>query len=213
MSHPLGGYWCGVCLDAADKVSGEMGLVHFSLSVASDGTLSGTGECYRGSFGISGHVAQNPANGFLQNVDLKILYETSILGVYDAGRDRMYGNWANGRFSFTRTSAEIFKYRVYLSSTENSSLSEGRRRWIFATEAIRHQVQAKQFSWDHVRKKFAERKLWVSLTLKHYRNRLATEETDIMHRLIGEYHPAEARLYRILAYFLDQRLYAFKVYV
>ncbi|KAF5325471.1 hypothetical protein D9619_010061 [Psilocybe cf. subviscida] len=365
MSNPLGGYWCGVCWDIDSDVFPEVGLLHFTLCVTSDGTVSGDGESYRGAMELSGHVSQRPSNDFLHDVDLKMSFGTDLLisfkGVYDVERDAMHGNWENGynppipdatdagtsagiaqnsigavddqealpeqthctegvpcqgvgsgdcsdksdaeidtdcgptanandkgsetmkdseapdepegdsytqslgssrspvrlnlpaeqvgsgvagqegqaednvpqaidieidrrqneveesvvpdsgRFSFTRTSAEVFRYRAHLISTENESLSNGRRRWIFAIEAVRYQVQAKRFSWDHIRRKFAERKLWVSLTLKFCRGLLATGESDIVCRITGEYHPAEGRLYENLTGFLNERLYPYIV--
>ncbi|KAF5325476.1 hypothetical protein D9619_010064 [Psilocybe cf. subviscida] len=357
LSNPLGGYWCGVCWDTDGDVFPDVGLLHYTLNVESDGRVSGTGECYRGAVELSGHVSQGPTDDSLYDVTLKMPYRADLLiffaGVYDAERDAMYGNWesgydqpipgatdagtsagniqedteavdgkealpeqsehtdsvhyqdidpgdssdesdpepytdsshpptnvndaasearkdgdtlnepegdghtqspgasrspvrrnsppeevdsdesekeeqiegtyeyeegvvesviaASGRFSFTRTSAEVFKYRAHLTSEENASLSDGRKRWNFATEAIRYQVRAKRFSWNHVRRKFAERKLWVTLSLKYLRSILAMGESDTLWRIVGGYHPAEGRLYDILSEFLDQRLYSYIV--
>jgi hypothetical protein len=126
--------------------------------------------------------------------------------VQDGGSPRVLGT-----FSMRRTPADMhrFRRRFNLDRVADPSVM-AKNRWKFAIEAIRFQIQAKNMSWEHVRARFAERKLWQDLAVAFWRGLLPTDRLDLMCALTVEYAPSQSRLYEAIANFLNNRGYPFK---
>lgn len=117
-------------------------------------------------------------------------------------------------FSMRRTPADMRRFRRDLNlDTEADPSIMARNRWTFAIEATKFQVQIKNLSWEYVRARFAERRLWLDLTVAFWQNLLPSDRIDLMCALTGIYGPSQSRLYEVIANYLNPRGYPFKTYV
>jgi hypothetical protein len=114
-------------------------------------------------------------------------------------------------FSMRRTPADIHRFRRNLNLDSEADPSVmAKNRWKFAIEATKFQVQVKNMSWEHVRARFAERRLWLDFAAAFWQNLLRPDRVDMMCALTEEYAPSQSRLYETIAKFLNDREYAFK---
>lgn len=116
-------------------------------------------------------------------------------------------------FSMRRTPAHMHRFRrdYNLDSKTDSSVM-AKNRWSFAIKATLFQVQGRDMTWDYVRTRFAERKLWLDLTVLFWQNLLPIDRIGLMCTLTGEYGPSQSRIYETIAHYLNQRGYASKTY-
>ncbi|KAF5325408.1 hypothetical protein D9619_010005 [Psilocybe cf. subviscida] len=132
-------------------------------------------------------------------------------GADDANEPEDEGPQALNTFSMRRTPAHMYRFRRNLNlDSETDSSVMAKNRWKFATEATKFQVQTKTFSWEYVRARFAERRLWLDLTVAFWQNLLPSDRIDVMCALTGEYAPSQSRLYETIANYLNPRGYPFK---
>lgn len=228
-SHPLEGYWSVTCLSSGALFS-LLGLCHFVLSVASDGSITGRGEAYVGKLLLKGTTAKSIQGSSTYSLKLNMFVDNKkvdyfLHGVHNTERDIVTGSWdvahspqktppAPNTFSMRRTPADIHQIRhdLKLGLETNSSILS-RNRWRFAIEATLFRVQSKNFSWKYVQARFAKRRLWLDLTIAFWQKQLPEDRIHLMCALTGVYAPWNSRLYEAIAAYLYARRYAFRMYV
>lgn len=116
-------------------------------------------------------------------------------------------------FSMRRTPADMRRFRRSLNLDTEIDLSVlAKNRWKFAIEATKFRVQLKNLSWEYVRARFSERRLWLNLTVAFWQDVLPQARIDLMCALTGECAPWQSRLYEAIAHYLNPREYLFKMY-
>ncbi|KAF5325410.1 hypothetical protein D9619_010003 [Psilocybe cf. subviscida] len=114
-------------------------------------------------------------------------------------------------FSMRRIPAHIRRFRPsHTGDSLPDSSAMAKNRWKFAIEATKYQVQVKNMPWEYVRARFAERRLWLDLSVSFWQNLLPPDRVDLMCNLTLEYGPSQSRLYETIANFLNDRGYPFK---
>lgn len=278
--HPLDGYWSVTFREDGYSFS-ELGLFHFMLSIASDGTVTGFGEAYFGKLRITGTVAFPDNELSTGSLELNVVVDDTadeqddhyvLHGTHNAERDVVTGSWqefdleeslskasgeqtagavqdtqqdqevlnlnnattdladagnaaedANsedesflefGTFTMRRTPAHMYQLRRDSdldSETDSSVLAKN--RWKFAIEVTKFQVQIKNFSWEYIRARFVERRLWLDLTAAFDQDVLPDDRFDLMWDLTELYSPSQSRIYEAVSNYLSDREYGFKMYV
>lgn len=230
ISHPLEGYWSMMCFRSNGSMVPRLGLLHFVLAVAPDGSVTGSGEAFAGKLLLTGTAAEVDEGSSTHSLDLKMIIDNVevdyfLHGVHNAERDVVTGPWANKdrpqasryaarTFTMRRTPADIHRFRCDLNlETETDSSVLAKKRWKFATDAARFRVQIKNFSWEYLRARFTERRLWLDLIVAFWQKLLPTDRIDLFCTLTGQYAPWQSRLFQAIARYLDRRDYKGKVYV
>lgn len=114
-------------------------------------------------------------------------------------------------FSMRRTPEHLHRFRRNLNLDSEADPSVlAKNRWKFAIESTKFQVQARNMSWEYIRARFAERRLWLDLAVAFWQDLLPPDRIDIMCVLTVEYPPSQSRLYETIANFLNDRGYPFK---
>ncbi|KAF5325407.1 hypothetical protein D9619_010006 [Psilocybe cf. subviscida] len=98
ISHPLEGYWSVECFDSDGDFFPALGLFHFVLSVASNGSITGSGESYDGCLKLTGTTSLSSAEGSFQSVELKMVVDDrefvyTFHGTHNSKRGTVKGSW------------------------------------------------------------------------------------------------------------------------
>lgn len=341
--HPLEGYWSVMCTDRYGGFFAVLGLVHFVLSVAPDGSITGFGEAYGGRLNLVG-TSVSSGEGLPNSVELKMVvgtlrFDFYFHGTHDPERDTVTGLWEEmetsheaavaviakadgavegvsnditqgtepgqdatipskgysfpidasklteadvttaaevdaqqtgistdeldideahnqqedmqaqltqadtdveqiqttspaerivddeqqaskvpmnnnfiyGTFSMRRTPADIRRFGRNLDSKTDSSMI-AKNRWKFALEATRFQVQVKNMSWEYVRARLAERRLWLGSFATLGQKRPPRFLLAQISGLTGECAPSQGRLYEATLKFFRLRGYLYRMY-
>lgn len=93
--HPLDGYWSMTCRDANGDYP-TLGLFHFILSVAPDGSITGSGELYTAKLKLTGTFTAH-GDGLPITMDLRMIGDVDndyiFHGTYNQERDIVTGSW------------------------------------------------------------------------------------------------------------------------
>lgn len=253
ISHPLEGYWSVRCFNSDNEFFPALGLLHFVLSVTSDGSITGFGEAYLGELRLTGTAASSDDGSLTHSLEFKMVIANAkadyfFHGTYNPERNIVTGTWEQVHhsqqnvsaeqtadaapegfeadsmekadsptlyiFVMRRTPVDVYRFRRNLNldtATDSSVLAKA--RWKFAIEATRFQVQTKTFSWDYVRARFAEQRLWVNLWVAFWKELLPDDRIDTLYALTEVTTPSQSRLYHVIASYLYYRDYEFKMYV
>lgn len=217
--HPVEGNWC---IQFSGRAPVKV-LIHPVV----DCKLTADAWVIRGTANFTGDFKAEPgAQEAVIDIDFNIQdehgYETRYChGVYDPERDVISGTWISKTlidlgdewehepFIFRRTPIEVYRYRSILDNQVQSSTdSFARRRWIFATEAVRSQTQAYNNSSRSIVSRFSERQRLIRLVYEELSQggTLKPEKSIELAQLFTPDVSANFKRYEALARYLFDRM-------
>ena len=246
------GIWTGQCIRANNQRIAFQGFFQCTINPIIDGNISGQGETYLGGIEIAGElVGERNGSGEKTLLEFRVYSDEYAdlwcKGEYDPEGEFIKGKWVIddnsdfptlndeaeekamdlqrpcGRFYITRTPAAVFRFRHLLDEpSPDQAWTVARRRWAFATQAIRFQTQDRIGSASFFRARTAERRKWVELTIRREfdktfksvagKEQLSTHGRQELWALRLQMHPTNGRLYDSLAMYLFKRM-SYNVYV
>ncbi|KAJ7457844.1 hypothetical protein FB451DRAFT_1509189 [Mycena latifolia] len=114
-------------------------------------------------------------------------------------------------FIFRRTPSAVYRFRY---TDAQAKENRARARWGFAIAATIDEVQRTRLTWPYLKKRFAERKRYIELAVRHKTTiqdltpwtPLDDEETEELTRFRAEMRSCDARFYDSVAEFEMQKL-------
>lgn len=218
--HGIEGRWVGTF---ANDESPPFECV---IQPVTDGKLVGKGRDYADPCKISG--LYDDQTGLVSfEADFPGYVPLRFKGSYNNSRDTIGGWWSvitgssagivavedppqtpEQTFAMTRHSSAAFRFRKILDDPTESapaaSTTIAKRRWAFAIEAVRFDVQARMGSWDFMRHRIAERNEWNELHTRVLvlrqifpvtRGFTTAEQSTHWYRVRNKLHPSIAALY------------------
>ncbi|KAF5329683.1 hypothetical protein D9619_008943 [Psilocybe cf. subviscida] len=235
-AHYIEGTWVGT-YETTTRRFPYPAFQYFITSVA-DGKLEATGRYFtvesesEGTFNAEENI-----------IDFKLVDGNypprRVVGKFDADRNVVEGRWVSestdgklpspydveesddshfcGAFKLTRHTPSAFRFRDLLKELpeQDPPMSIARRRWAFAIEAVRFDVQQRLGSWNFFRTRIEERNAWIELSIRDVLEIFFTstvgftspEQDRQFHTLLHELHPSVLSVYEAMSLYLFDRFW------
>lgn len=235
-AHPIEGTWVGT-YETTTRRFPYPAFQYFITSVA-DGKLEASGRYFtvksesEGTFNAEENI-----------IDFKLVDGNypprRAVGKFDADRNVVEGRWVSestdgklpspydveesdenhfcGTFKLTRHTPSAFRFRDLLKELpeQDPPMSIARRRWAFAIEAVRFDVQQHLGSWNYLRARIEERNAWVELSMRDMleiiftstRGFTSPEQSRHFRTLLHEVHPSVLSVYETMSLYLFDRFW------